>query len=88
MRVVGCDAVTGIEVPRAQMTAVVACEVEVKYRVADLGALETALAARDIVLSTPVTQDDQAYARIGWEYGSPRLGCRSRVCGPSAAGIC
>ncbi|MDG4793080.1 CYTH domain-containing protein [Micromonospora sp. WMMD1082] len=65
---------TGIEVPQTQMTAMAACEVEVKYQVADLGALEAALAARDIVLSAPITQDDQAYARIGWEYGQPKIG--------------
>lgn len=83
--VVGCNAVTGFEVSRTQM-AVAVCEVEVKYRVVDLGALEAALAARDIVLSAPVTQDDQAYAR--GITGSRRLGCRSRVCGPSVVGMC
>ncbi|MEV2240163.1 CYTH domain-containing protein [Micromonospora sp. NPDC049891] len=64
----------GIEVPQTQMTAMAACEVEVKYQVADLGALEAALAARDIVLSAPIRQDDQAYARIGWEYGQSKIG--------------
>ncbi|PZG13523.1 class IV adenylate cyclase [Micromonospora craterilacus] len=51
-----------------------ACEVEVKYRVVDLAALEAALAARGIVLSAPVVQDDQAYARVGWEYGQSKIG--------------
>ncbi|WP_396888549.1 class IV adenylate cyclase [Micromonospora craniellae] len=51
-----------------------ACEVEVKYRVGDLARLEAALAARGIVLSAPVVQDDQAYARVGWKYGQSKLG--------------
>jgi adenylate cyclase class 2 len=51
-----------------------ACEVEVKYRVGDLAALESVLASRGIALSAPVTQDDQAYAKIGWEYGQSKIG--------------
>ncbi|WBB48487.1 class IV adenylate cyclase [Verrucosispora sp. WMMA2044] len=58
----------------ADSTVMAVCEVEVKYRVADLPALETALAARGAVLSTPVVQDDQAYARVGWEYGQSKIG--------------
>ena len=38
-------------------------EIEVKYRVVNLAALETALHARDLALSRPSRQDDQAYAQ-------------------------
>jgi adenylate cyclase class 2 len=55
-------------------TVVTACEVEVKYRVDDPGALEAALAARGVVLSAAVVQDDQAYARVGWDYGQSKIG--------------
>jgi adenylate cyclase class 2 len=55
-------------------TAVAVCEVEVKYRVCDLAALESALSVRGIVLSASVFQDDQAYARVGWEYGQSKIG--------------
>jgi adenylate cyclase class 2 len=55
-------------------TGLSAYEVEVKYRVGDLAALEAALAARGVVLSVPVVQDDQAYARVGWEYGQSKIG--------------
>ncbi|SCL20551.1 adenylate cyclase, class 2 [Micromonospora pallida] len=55
-------------------TAVAACEVEVKYQVGDLAALEAALAAHGVVLSAPVVQDDQAYARVGWDYGQSKIG--------------
>lgn len=51
-----------------------AYEVEVKYRIGDLVALEAALAVRGVVLSAPVYQDDQAYARVGWEYGQSKIG--------------
>ncbi|WFE59547.1 class IV adenylate cyclase [Micromonospora sp. WMMD712] len=54
-------------------TGLSAYEVEVKYRVGDLAALEAALAARGVVLSVPVVQDDQAYARVGWEYGQSKI---------------
>jgi adenylate cyclase class 2 len=49
-------------------------EVEVKYRVRDLGALLAALRTRDIELGVPFCQDDQAYAPDGWAYGDDRRG--------------
>jgi adenylate cyclase class 2 len=49
-------------------------EIEVKYRVANLAALEVALQARGLVFSPPVYQDDQAYAQDGWHYGMSKLG--------------
>jgi hypothetical protein len=48
-------------------------EVEVKYRILDLVALEATLRARGLVLSRPVHQDDQAYAEDGWQYGMSKL---------------
>lgn len=48
-------------------------EVEVKYRVLDAEALAAALAAREVSLSPPIRQDDQAYAPVGWAYGQPKL---------------
>ncbi|NUW29856.1 class IV adenylate cyclase [Nonomuraea sp. SMC257] len=48
-------------------------EIEVKYRVDDLTALEEALTARGAILSAPVRQDDQAYARSGWAYGQSKI---------------
>jgi adenylate cyclase, class 2 len=51
-------------------------EIEVKYRVddRDLPALERAVAARGAVLSSPVHQDDQAFAPQGWSYGQDKVG--------------
>jgi adenylate cyclase, class 2 len=49
-------------------------EVEVKYRVRDLGALLAALKMRGIELGVPFCQDDQAYAPDGWAYGDDRRG--------------
>ncbi|REF00733.1 class IV adenylate cyclase [Thermomonospora umbrina] len=49
-------------------------EVEVKYRVLDLPALQAALAARGAMLSPPVHQDDQAFAPAGWSYGENKVG--------------
>jgi adenylate cyclase class 2 len=49
-------------------------EIEVKYRVCDLAALERELAARGAALSRPIRQDDQAYAPRGWAYGQPKTG--------------
>jgi adenylate cyclase class 2 len=49
-------------------------EIEVKYRVYDLAALESALHGRGLVLASPVDQDDQAYAEDGWHYGMSKLG--------------
>jgi adenylate cyclase, class 2 len=49
-------------------------EIEVKYRVHDLAALEATLVQRGLVLSRPVHQDDQAYARDGWRYDMSKLG--------------
>ena len=48
-------------------------EVEVKYRVLDAEALAAVLAARNVRLSAPVRQDDQAYAPVGWHYGQPKV---------------
>ena len=49
-------------------------EIEVKYRVPDRAGLQTVLRNRGLVLSTPVHQDDQAYAQDGWCYGMSKLG--------------
>jgi adenylate cyclase, class 2 len=49
-------------------------EIEVKYRVEDLEALQAALKARGIELSDPVYQDDQAYAPAAWQFGDSKLG--------------
>lgn len=49
-------------------------EIEVKYHADDLAALEAELHRRGIVLSSPVHQDDQAYAQDGWRYGMSKLG--------------
>jgi len=49
-------------------------EIEVKYHVRDLAALESELHRRGVVLSHPVYQDDQAYAQDGWRYGMSKLG--------------
>jgi adenylate cyclase, class 2 len=49
-------------------------EVEVKYRVRDLGALLAALKSRGIELGVPFCQDDQAYAPEGWADGDDRRG--------------
>lgn len=49
-------------------------EIEVKYRVGDLAAIEAALTARALALSPSVHQDDQAYAQEGWRYGMSKLG--------------
>ena len=49
-------------------------EIEVKYRVGDLARLEHSLQGRGLALSTPVHQDDQAYAQVGWHYGMSKLG--------------
>jgi adenylate cyclase class 2 len=53
-----------------------AVEIEVKYRVDghDLAALERAVAARGAVLSSPIRQDDQAFAPRGWSYGQSKVG--------------
>jgi adenylate cyclase, class 2 len=49
-------------------------EIEVKYRVDDLEALQAALKAHGIELSDPVYQDDQAYAPATWQFGDSKLG--------------
>lgn len=49
-------------------------EIEVKYRLDDPEELERALLARGVVLSSPVYQDDQAYAQRGWSYEQSKLG--------------
>ncbi|WP_261570118.1 class IV adenylate cyclase [Frankia gtarii] len=49
-------------------------EVEVKYQVADPAPLIAALAEHGFHLSDVATQDDQAYAQPGWEYGMSKIG--------------
>ena len=49
-------------------------EIEVKYRVDDLEALQAVLKAQGIELSDPVFQDDQAYAPASWQFGDSKLG--------------
>lgn len=49
-------------------------EIEVKYRVDDLEGLLAALKARNIEVSDPIHQDDQAYAPAGWQFGDGKLG--------------
>jgi adenylate cyclase class 2 len=49
-------------------------EVEVKYRVRDIGTLLAALRMRGIELGAPFRQDNQAYAPDGWVYGDDRRG--------------
>jgi adenylate cyclase class 2 len=49
-------------------------EVEVKYRIADAGAVEAALLRHGIRLGPEIEQDDQAYAPEGWAYGDDKLG--------------
>jgi len=49
-------------------------EIEVKYQIQDTEGLLLALKARDIALSAPATQNDQAYAPEGWSYGDSKLG--------------
>ncbi|WP_330440456.1 hypothetical protein OHB44_09740 [Micromonospora sp. NBC_00821] len=44
-------------------------EVETKYHVSDLSELIKALAQRQVALTEPSVQDDQAYAPAGWTYG-------------------
>ncbi|MEU7906376.1 CYTH domain-containing protein [Actinoplanes sp. NPDC049118] len=49
-------------------------EVEAKYRVVDLRGLIAALTERDVVLSGPCAQDDQAFAPAWWSYGMSKVG--------------
>lgn len=49
-------------------------EVEVKFRIADVEAVEAALSLRGLRLGPPVVQDDQAYAPVGWSYGDAKQG--------------
>jgi adenylate cyclase, class 2 len=49
-------------------------EIEVKYRVRDPAALEAELHRRGIMVTSPVHQDDQAYAQDGWHYGMSKIG--------------
>jgi adenylate cyclase class 2 len=64
----------GRSIERREDGVTQAREIEVKYRVLDLVALETALARRGLALSPPRHQDDQAYAQDGWHYGMSKLG--------------
>lgn len=54
--------------------AAAATEVEVKYQVFDAAAVVEALRMRQVVLSEPVHQDDQAYAPQWWTYGQSKIG--------------
>lgn len=49
-------------------------EIEVKYRVDDLEALQAALKAHGVKLGDPLYQDDQAYAPATWQFGDSKLG--------------
>lgn len=49
-------------------------EIEVKYRIWDIGSLLAALALRGIRLSRPIHQRDQAYAPNGWSYSDAKHG--------------
>ena len=49
-------------------------EVEAKYRVSDVDRLIAALTQRQILLSEPLGQDDQAYAPADWSYGMSKIG--------------
>ena len=49
-------------------------EIEVKYRLSDHDQIEQLLADRGLILSEPVTQDDQAYAPSDWCYGMSKQG--------------
>lgn len=49
-------------------------EIEVKYRVKNAEAVIAAFAARGVVFSPAVHQDDQAYAPAGWNYDQPKIG--------------
>jgi adenylate cyclase, class 2 len=49
-------------------------EVEVKYRVADTTAAAKVLTVAGFALSSPIHQDDQAYAEVGWQYGMRKVG--------------
>lgn len=72
---------------RTRVTAILVCcllvtralanndhEVEAKYRVSNLRELIKALAQRQVVLTEPSVQDDQAYAPAGWTYGMSKIG--------------
>jgi hypothetical protein len=72
-------ALVGLEGPRANKCRGVALmadvrEVEIKYRVHELAALETALHLRGVTFPPPFHQDDQTYAEDGWHYSMSRLG--------------
>lgn len=49
-------------------------EVEVRLRLEDDTAAIAALEEFDLVLGDAVTQDDQAYAPVGWDYSRSRIG--------------
>jgi adenylate cyclase, class 2 len=49
-------------------------EIEVKYRVLSRDCLLAALIVHGVELGSPVEQDDQAYAPVGWRYGDAKLG--------------
>jgi hypothetical protein len=57
-------------------------EIEVKYRVEDLEALQAALKARGIELGDPVFQDDQAYTPVGWQWATASSASPSSACAP------
>lgn len=49
-------------------------EVEVKYRVVDLSALEAALLRLGVTIGPAVMQDDHAYAPTWWDYEQCKIG--------------
>jgi adenylate cyclase class 2 len=49
-------------------------ELEVRLRLAEGASALAALQELDLVLDDGVTQDDQAYAPVNWEYGDCRIG--------------
>ncbi|WP_222853716.1 class IV adenylate cyclase [Fodinicola acaciae] len=49
-------------------------EIEVKYRLRDAVVAVDQLADHGFRLSSPVHQDDQAYAEAGWDYGQSKIG--------------
>ncbi|MBR8744211.1 class IV adenylate cyclase [Nocardiopsis sp. MG754419] len=49
-------------------------EIETKYRVRDLEALLVALKADGVHMASPVRQEDQAYAPVGWDPAQGKVG--------------
>ena len=62
-------------------------EIEVKYRVIEQDALLRALADHGVSLSSPVLQEDQAYAPAWWGYGKPKTGVSLGPIRPNVKGF-